>query len=253
MREFSLFNLTPSEQLSTVDSYVSSHLAAVEASLPDTLQGLMDSSSGSSSSRSGTTGWEDDDTGNLMALSRCLLGIAAVAGNATITTTIGGNNNRTCLTESGLSLSSLIEQFDAFVQINSFDIPAEAAVSAYDEVMAYLQQQQQGITNSSSSSSSSSLSTTDDNDSDSDSGSSSSSGMVTGNGSGNGLIPEMSQLVGNVSEVLENVLLAIEANQRDAVQSAFRCWVGAIMVSFLSLSFPLLPFKLWHSLFRQCP
>jgi len=44
----------------------------------------------------------------------------------------------TCLAESGYSLDSLIDQFNTFVDINQFQIPADKANQAYNEIMAYL-------------------------------------------------------------------------------------------------------------------
>jgi hypothetical protein len=103
-------NKDPEQQYNIISTSILNQLNTIEDNLDETLN-LMTAPM--------------DDTQDFETLRQCILTIVALGGLKTAEDADKG----TCLTESGFSLAHLTEQFNTFVDLNSFHAPANAVVS----------------------------------------------------------------------------------------------------------------------------
>merc|ERR1712093_632235 len=100
----SIYKLSVTDQFNSISTSIKNQLAKVQQSLPTTLSAIS----------------AMDDTGNVAALEQCINTIVAMGGRRS-------EEDGTCLSTSGYSLDSLKSQFDTFVDVNQFVVPANAA------------------------------------------------------------------------------------------------------------------------------
>lgn len=102
-----IYTQDPSKQYEIVSNNILDKLNTLEQSLPATLLNLQSPL---------------DDTADFDALRNCIMTIVAMGG-------LTSPDQGTCLSQSGYTLDSLKQQFNDFVDINTFVIPANAMVS----------------------------------------------------------------------------------------------------------------------------
>jgi len=109
-------DLTATEQLQRLQTQITSQLNKVQDDVISDIAQLDSSSLGS-------------DRGNFQALQACIAEIVKQGGL---------QEGQNCLSESGYSVSSLRDQFVTFVNVNDFDIPAQAINAVTQNVTDYL-------------------------------------------------------------------------------------------------------------------
>lgn len=94
-----VYTQTPQEQFNIIQSAITTKLSQIEQNIPTTFYQLL--------------GNQTDDKGNVAALKTCVMQVVAK------TTADAQSGASTCLTKSGLSVTSLTDQFNAFGKLSS--------------------------------------------------------------------------------------------------------------------------------------
>lgn len=197
-----IYSEDPEKQYDVVSQSILDQLNKIETSLPSTLLSLQAPM---------------DDSADFYALRECIMTIVAMGG-------ITSEDQGTCLTESGYSLASLKVQFNDFVDINTFVLPANAIVSHVSSQKDFHSPIKADLDPSSCASckSSASFFMLPQNQA---------TKSINGYLGSVELVPAMEYLIGNASQSLQNVVLSVQANERDATTKAFECWIEALSVS----------------------
>lgn len=103
------YTQSPQEQFNTIQTAITTKLSQIENSIPTTFYQLL--------------GDQTNDQGNVAALKTCVMQIVAS------TTPDAQDMPTSCLTQSGLSVPSLVDQFNAFGEFTIVSLSSQSFVS----------------------------------------------------------------------------------------------------------------------------